>query len=482
MPSRPLGPPGGFGEVFLGRSAANKPAAVKRIKLASADGAHRELKMAEYLVTGNFKNVMPILDSGKDPATGTYFIVMPVAECSLQDAIAKGAHDVSQAVEVMLQITNGLTEVQKIVHRDLKPGNVLMHRESWKITDFGIARFADTATASDTLKDVMSAHYAAPEQWRFERATSATDVYALGCIGYALLTGAPPFIGSRDALREHHLGTAPPSLPDSVPAQFKTLLSSMLRKAPESRPTISKVTTVLNQLVTNQQQNYGVNALATAAAKVESIHATHERQASVENMARNDREILARTGKSILAGMGHELLTLALAAAPNAAYSQKGEINLGLGVLHLPSQTSKILPPGLFKESGWDVVLGEAISAVRNGSRKNGDGYVISASLWYAKLPKTDQYRWYEVSYWGAFRNDPCQPYELTDKVPDADKAAAPVLHVYDICWGPLPIDDDDADEFNERWLALFAKAADGSLARPRTLPLRRYFWKDRQF
>src|SRR5512145_1867623 len=101
----------------------------------------------------------------------------------------------------MLQIIRGLQEVQDLVHRDLKPDNILFHQGKWKIADFGIAKFVADATSDKTLKGWMSVHYAAPEQWRSERATNATDIYALGCIGYCLICGTPPF--TSDPESEH---------------------------------------------------------------------------------------------------------------------------------------------------------------------------------------------------------------------------------------------------------------------------------------
>lgn len=70
---------------------------------------------------------------------------------------------------------------------------MLQFGETWKICDYGIARFFASVTSEGTLKHFCSSWYAAPEQWREERATNATDVYALGCIGFALITGSPRF-------------------------------------------------------------------------------------------------------------------------------------------------------------------------------------------------------------------------------------------------------------------------------------------------
>src|SRR5207302_2073190 len=137
-----------------------------------------------------------------------YFLVMPRADGSLQDAVERdGTLTPSDAASVLLQIIQGLNEVGDIVHRDLKPDNVLRHENRWKVADFGIARFVEEATASITLKDCLSPFYAAPEQWRLERATHATDVYALGCVGFFLLTGKPPFMSEPEV--EHQKAPLP---------------------------------------------------------------------------------------------------------------------------------------------------------------------------------------------------------------------------------------------------------------------------------
>lgn len=485
--NRPLGPRGGFGQVFWGWSSEGMEVAVKRLHASADSAAHRELRIAEDLVVGEFNHVMPVLDAGCDVSSGGYYIVMAKASESLQDLLDRDHQFNSRdAAGVMLEIAKGLLEVKHIVHRDLKPANVLSHSGAWKIADFGIARFVADATATDTLKYCLSAYYAAPEQWLHERATNATDVYALGCIGFALLTGRPPFEGSsHDELREQHLNSDAPVLSSAVAPQLRTLLVSMMRKAPASRPTIEKICEVLRQITSdNEPQGLGLNALAQAAAKIEGLNAVSDRQASVEAVKQKDRERLAQTGRLILDSIVSELKTEIQKAAPNANFSKGNEITLGHGVLRLPGNNQKILPPGLFRECGWDVVLGESILVSRRPNQTHGrdQGYQIGSSLWYCNMPNSDQYRWYEVNYWGAFRNDKFSPYGLTDNIRDADVAASKTMHIYDVCWGPFPIDDDDASEFKERWLSLFAKSVDGSLASPRTMPLRRFYWKDGQF
>src|SRR5688572_30180888 len=73
---RPLGRPGGFGAVFAGVSAANEPVAIKRLHITADDAAHRELKIASEFAGRSFTNVLPVIDSGQDADSGTYYLIM----------------------------------------------------------------------------------------------------------------------------------------------------------------------------------------------------------------------------------------------------------------------------------------------------------------------------------------------------------------------------------------------------------------------
>ena len=226
-PANPLGKRGGFGQVFDGKTTSGQDVAIKKLHVSAADAAHRELRIADELKGISYEHVIPFIDAGEDTDTGNYFVVMPKAEGSLQDSIDKGKPLIAaEAASVLLQIVKGLLEVGELVHRDLKPDNVLFHEGKWKVADFGIARFVEEATASNTVKDCLSAYYAAPEQWRFERATHATDVYSLGCIGFTLLMGKPPFITNPQ--EEHQKSEVPPfTCGDDL---LSSLINIMLRK------------------------------------------------------------------------------------------------------------------------------------------------------------------------------------------------------------------------------------------------------------
>src|SRR5688572_8375425 len=96
--TRPLGPPGGFGAVFAGEDSSGNSVAVKRLHLHADDLAHRELSLAKEFIGKNFDHVMPVLDAGQDANSDSYYVVMPVAERSLQDLInTKGKLDEARA-------------------------------------------------------------------------------------------------------------------------------------------------------------------------------------------------------------------------------------------------------------------------------------------------------------------------------------------------------------------------------------------------
>src|SRR5262249_51967589 len=122
----------------------------------------------------------------------------------------------------------------------LKPANVLLHHGVWKLADLGLARRGDSKTAANTLKQFMTPPFAAPEQWRGERPSKATDIYALGCIAYVLITAEPPFPGPEENdYAQQHQSNAPPLLPASP--QLRTLVAACLSKNPGLRPGIEQV-------------------------------------------------------------------------------------------------------------------------------------------------------------------------------------------------------------------------------------------------
>jgi hypothetical protein len=481
--AKPLGKPGGFGAVYEGFSTERGELAVKRLHLTANDAAHREMRIASDLAGRHLSHVIPVLDAGEDPESSAYFVVMPKAEKSLQGAIDGGVtFSGPDAARILLDIANALAEVNDIVHRDLKPANILLHENKWKVADFGIARFVEDSTSLQTLKGCLSPPYAAPEQWQNIHATSATDVYALGCIGYALLTGRPPFFGPSGAdFREQHLHADPPKLPPACPPRLQTLLSMMLRKASGTRPSLERARALLNEVVESPSASpeaIGFGVLAQAGAHIARAQAEVERAQQQQLSATGARNHLADAGRTILGAIVERLLARIQSEAPNA--ERRGfAITLGRGHFEISLSGSGsfrpkgALPADAFNQSRWDVVAGEEIVV-----HQEQPPYQWSASLWFCRLPNTSDFRWYEVSYFSLKREDVVAPFSLTRKASDADLAASPVMHIYQLAFGPIAIDDEDQDDFTERWAALLGLASQGKLGHPRNLPLPAKFWR----
>jgi serine/threonine-protein kinase len=131
-----------------------------------------------------------------------------------------------------------VAHAQGLVHRDIKPGNLLITPDGRvKVTDFGIARLADQVPLTQTGQVMGTAQYLAPEQATGQVATGASDIYALGVIGYECLTGHRPFSGeSQIAIALAQVNDAPPPLPETLPKPVRALLMSMLAKDPKNRP------------------------------------------------------------------------------------------------------------------------------------------------------------------------------------------------------------------------------------------------------
>ncbi|MDB4876947.1 MAG: Serine/threonine protein kinase [Gemmatimonadetes bacterium] len=367
---------------------------------------------------------------------------------------------------ILADIVEGLVEVGELVHRDLKPANVLRHENRWKIADFGIARFYEEATASNTLKDAMSPYYAAPEQWRYQRATHATDLYALGCIGFFLVTGRPPFVKNP----EHEHQTAPiPPLASGEP-RLDALITMLLRKPPETRPSLTRTKERLGEIRRIQANpSLSTNAAsALSAVGARLAHEAHERESkqAEETRIRESRRVAAAIGRDILKDNLERLWGNIHSMAPTAERARKSDdallrVSLGIASLTITAGNEYFLPVG----GKWDVILGGQLIVQMTGRR----AYKWSTSLWYGSRPGHDL-RWFEVGYFSPFQGGDA-PFALPPThAPNA--AGSTSVGGIDIACGPWPIDDESEPEFHDRVIWLLAKAARGELQHPSHIPI----------
>ena len=481
-PDSRLGKPGNFGIVYRGASSEGKVVAVKHI--TGINSARREVEVADGFIGKDFRHVIPVFDAGQDEDTHSYFVVMACAETSL----AKEMQDRSlfqdkEAADILLQIGEGLAEVPHLVHRDLKPGNVLFHDGAWKLADFGIAKVVEEATSENTLKGFLSERYAAPEQWEDKHSSSATDVYALGCIGFELLQGKPPFAGPERAdYRVQHLTKEPPAL-SGHDNRLCLLLSLMLRKPTTRRPTIDHVIAQLTQVARSEaksSQAPGFESLASASARLAQAEAQEDARANADRLESETRNRKALEGRSVLKNLIDDFFQRLKGSAPSAVIEQKpgGKMMLTLGRAYIevsfPDQFA-VIQANAFSKSKWDVLTGAQILVVQ---QKPIFGW--GSSLWYARLPSDADLTWYEVGYMEKPPNS--HPKFIQDRIvlrgplpmdniSPADEAAAGGIGSYQLAFRPKRIDDKDPSTFFNQWAELLAKAVQGELRQPK-LPL----------
>lgn len=188
-------------------------------------------------------NVVAIYDAGTDGPT-RYIVMEYVAGQSL-DRILRDQHPLepARAAQIARQVAYALSAAHAagIIHRDVKPGNVMIADDgSVKVLDFGIARALHSGTITRTAAVLGTAPYMSPEQALGQPADARSDIYALGCVLYEMLTGQPPFMAEVPAavMNQHINATAPrPSgLNPRVPPALDALVMQMLEKSPEDRP------------------------------------------------------------------------------------------------------------------------------------------------------------------------------------------------------------------------------------------------------
>ncbi len=124
-----------------------------------------------------------------------------------------------------------------VVHRDVKPGNILITPAGLvKITDFGIAKAVDASPVTRTGMVMGTAQYIAPEQALGQEATSASDVYSLGVVGYEVLSGTRPFVGDGAlTVAMKHVRDTPAPLPSDLPPGVRELIEITMAKDPAAR-------------------------------------------------------------------------------------------------------------------------------------------------------------------------------------------------------------------------------------------------------
>ncbi|MEU3715284.1 serine/threonine-protein kinase [Streptomyces californicus] len=160
-----------------------------------------------------------------------------------------------------------------VVHRDLKPANVLLDERDGgmtpMLTDFGIARLADSPGLTRTHEFVGTPAYVAPESAEGRPQTSAVDIYGAGILLYELVTGRPPFAGGTALEVLHRHLSEEPSRPSNVPAPLWTVIERCLSKDPDRRPSAENLARGLRTVAAG----IGVHANSAQIAAADGVGA-----------------------------------------------------------------------------------------------------------------------------------------------------------------------------------------------------------------
>ncbi|HEX3615754.1 MAG TPA: protein kinase, partial [Solirubrobacteraceae bacterium] len=184
---------GGMGVVYRARDRVL--GRVVAVKVLPFDRAQDPVSVARFerealaVAALSHRNIVAVFDAGSDG--DTRFIVMEyLGGRTLAEVLReRGALDVEQAVDVAAQVASALAAAHRagIVHRDIKPANVMLDEHGHiKVLDFGIARLVSGLSLTQTAMVIGSAQYLAPELCRGASADARSDIYALGCVLYAL--------------------------------------------------------------------------------------------------------------------------------------------------------------------------------------------------------------------------------------------------------------------------------------------------------
>ncbi|MCW5980902.1 MAG: protein kinase [Bryobacteraceae bacterium] len=288
---------GGIGVVYKARDIhLDRLVAIKFLHphlLDSAEAVRRFRKEARVLSNLNHPNIATIYETGEE--AGQQFIVLEylaggALSAKIRDLREAGLlPSLREALNIATQVAEGLAHAHRmgIVHRDIKPANILGTLEGkYKVTDFGLARFAQSGDSTVAARLEGTVPYLPPEQIRGGGADYRGDIYSFGVALFELFTGERPFAAANDAATMQAILTAPaPALrqfrPDA-PAELEQLVRRLMAKDPRRRPAeAGDVARELAAIRDNTPPTAEVAAPARADATTVTVRLTPRRRFAV---------------------------------------------------------------------------------------------------------------------------------------------------------------------------------------------------------
>lgn len=497
---------GGFSKVYDVESMKNDKSAVVKI-VPKKPGAQREL-LFENL--DNIRNVIPIIDRGE--FKDNWVLVMPKAKKSLRQHLNNldSLPNIAEIISILSDITIALLDIEKkVVHRDLKPENILYYNGKWCLADFGISRYAEAATASDTRKCAFTPPYTAPERWNYERATISTDVYSLGIIAYELFAGSLPFEGPNfEGFRSQHLKENPKPLDSGqIPSWLNTLIIQCLNKPPESRPSPKDI---LDRFQKNQNSESSEASKALQDANLNEVKKKFERECQIsERKAIEERQkalvdCAFKDFKIISDELKEQIMKDATDAELKESERSSWSIHLGRAKLEL-GRPQKFLDSSRNKISAFNVLAYATLKVEMETNNKfemkNRQYRIIDVnpslwdddfeeqnlhhnrykgrvhSIWYGDIQEQGHYKWFETAFsFNAFfakQSSSLEPFSLDPSHNHSDVSFifSNTISKFELARKFIPLNIGNLNEFIDRWKDWLAKASQGNLESPRRMP-----------
>ena len=240
---------GGMATVYLAHDIRHdRDVAVKVLRQDITESLARERFLREIHVAArlNHPHILPLYDSGE--VDGLLYFVMPVMlGQTVQDRLqAAGRLSIDEAIRIGTEVADALDYAHRhdVIHRDIKPGNILLHEGHAIVADFGIGKAlvaagAESPTFTQGGVSVGTPAYMSPEQAAGDILDGRSDLFALGCTMYEMLTGEQAFTGpTLQAVIAKRFSHVPPAVTESrstVPSSVSRTVERLLAAAPDAR-------------------------------------------------------------------------------------------------------------------------------------------------------------------------------------------------------------------------------------------------------
>ncbi len=239
---------GGMSEVHRGvDTRLSRDVAIKVLRADLARDPQFQLRFrreAQNAAALNHPAIVAVYDTGEvesDFGPLPYIVMEYVDGQTLREIVkTTGPMTQQKVIEVMADVCAALdfSHRHKIIHRDVKPANIMINRAgAVKVMDFGIARaLGEGQNVTQTAAVIGTAQYLSPEQARGEAVDARSDVYAVGCVLFELLTGEPPFTGDSPVAVAYQHVREDPRAPSELNPAISPALDAVVLKALSKNP------------------------------------------------------------------------------------------------------------------------------------------------------------------------------------------------------------------------------------------------------